>query len=249
MAKRKRSETQTNMANTSSKTKASTPTKRGAGASKSKEAPTSALKSGKVKGQTSLKAKKKDSRNVLFIEAVVNGILTFWTKKGNKEEEAFTPHDWDMMKNNAEVAERLGVNDVTHRRGEDGDTAMKQSPSSDYSWRMGVMILGEDACNSPERRKEAIGKVIAYFNENATTENYTWPKKMRFGGDLTTQPMKKADEVLLDEDVVGLMLAAYPTTELVELSEFDDIMSSFWSNTEDGKAALEAQMDEADDNN
>lgn len=44
---------------------------------------------------------------------------------------------------------------------------------------------------------------------------------------------------LLDEDVLGVMLAAYPTMPLAELVTFNGIMGRFWADVENGREFIE----------
>lgn len=212
-----------------------TPTKKG-----SKSPPASAFKSGKFKGDTPLKGGRKDNRHILEHEGFQNGIVISFLKKFNADEEPYFLHDYQLLRDSPDVMEELGINAVLSRKGIDGETPKKQSVTSNYDWKCFVHIVGEDS-NTPTKRKALIAKELAHFNSNANSANYTYPRKIKAGNDATNnRALRTIDCALLDCDVVGLMLAAYPDTPLEELAEFDEIMSTFWSDAEHGRAVLEA---------
>lgn len=198
----------------------------------------SAFKTGKYKGGSPLKNGKKDNRNVLYIVGVQNGIAVVYFKKPNKDEEAFLSYDMENF-GNPTVAEAFGINDVAHRKGEDGETALKQGPNSDWNWRQLLLIIGEDD-NTPQGRRAAANAIVDEVNRNATTASYRYPKKCRFGGDLSAVPLATVDSVLLDADVLGLILAAYPSVAVSQLMEERDILATFWCDTAHGREVLVA---------
>lgn len=222
--------------------KASAPTKGGP----PKTPPKSAFAKGKFGSPLSTGSPKKDPRNLLFISGLSNGVAVAHGQKFNKEEEPFMKFDLDQLHESDELKESLGINAILYRKGVDGGTALKQAPNSDYNWRMFVLILGVEG-NTSEGRREAANKLINYFNANATGENYHYPKKWKFGGDLTTSPMATVDAALLDADVAGLVHAAYPDSSTDDILGWDEIVGSFWEDIEHGKAVLRAHAPEGDD--
>jgi len=212
--------------------------------------PSSAFATGKYKGDSPLKPGKKDVRHLLFVLGLCNGIVLAWLKKYNLDQEPFLNYDYQLLNDSPATMEDLGINAVVHRKGADGATAMTQTPTSTYNWRQMVLIIGEDS-NTATARRELADRLIAHFNNNANTANYQYPRKVRFGSDLTGRVFRPADHGLLDIDVLGLMMAAYPTTPLEELATFDDIMSTFWTNIERGREVMAAHVagqEGADDN-
>ena len=135
------------------------------------------------------------------------------------------------------------MNAMLYRKGEDGETGMKQCPGSDFSWRMFVFIVGEDN-NTEENRKEIADKLIIDFNLHATPVLFKYPKKAKFGDDITAAPMRTLDACLLDSDVIGMMLAAFPDTSLDKISEYGEIMSAFWMNKDHGEEVIEKHISE-----
>jgi hypothetical protein len=207
-----------------------------------KSPPKSAFSTGKFTGGSPFGAKK-DTRHQLFIEGLHNGIVVMYIKKHNVDEEPFLNHDYRLLSEDAQVKESLGVTAILSRKGVDGITTMKQSSSSTYPWRQIVCIGGEES-NTAAKRGRLASLLVGHLNNNATTENYRYPKRVKFGGDVTGVTFRPLDCCLLDSDVIGAMEAAYPETTLSDLSEFEDIMATFWSDLEHGNEAMDAFQDD-----
>ena len=216
--------------------------------------PASAFATGKYKGDSPLKPGKKDTRHVLLVLGLCNGIVLAWLKKYNFDQEPFLNHDFQLLHDSPATMEDLGINAVVHRKGENGGTALTQSPTSTYNWRQMVIIVGEDQ-NTTHTRKEIAAKLVAHFNNNANSANYQYPRKVKFGTDMTGGVLRPVDHAVLDIDVLGLMMAAYPNTPLDELATFDGIMSTFWTSVERGREVIaahlagEAEAEDNDENN
>lgn len=176
---------------------------------------------------------------MLFVTGYLAGIVTIVVKAAMSNKQAYLKHCFELIKNNEDLREHLGISAIVFRRGVDGTTAMPQEEGKSWKWQMLLCIVGEDN-NTPEGRREFAGTIMDFFNENATKENYEHPKQCRFGGDLTATPMEPADMGMLDEDVLGLILAAYPEHSISELMAFDDVIGMFWSDVEHGKSVLQA---------
>ena len=206
--------------------------------------PKSALSGGKYKSPILGKGKK-DSRNQVWMKGMQENVAVGWLKKSNREEEAFAAYDMELLHNQPELLETLGINAILFRKGTDGATPMPQSATSSYSWRQFLCVLGEG--NTPEGRRAFAMNLIDHLNNNATSEHYQYPKKYKFGGDLTATPMETVDTALLDEDVMGVMLAAYPTTSIADLVTFEDVMERFWSDIDHGREFLEQNANEEEE--
>jgi hypothetical protein len=203
-----------------------------------KSPPKSAFSSGKYKA-TLGHSGKKDVRNQMVIEALQEGIMSVYVKKFNVEEEAFLGPDLKLLQENAATMEMLGINAILYRKGVDGATAMMQAPSTNYPWRQFILIVGVEACKDPQERLKIADKLLAYFNANATTTMYKFPREMKLGEDKTQDPPRPVDAVLLNNDVIAMMKAAYPTLELQELAAYEEtIVGSFWTDTEFGKKTM-----------
>jgi hypothetical protein len=209
-----------------------------------KSPPTSALKSGKFASKLVLSPGSKDKRHLLEYKGVQQGVVGFWVKKCDAEEEPFFLHDSQELRNNAEVRERLGIALVTKRKGEDGETELPQSPGAEYGWTLMMVLLGEDN-NTANGRREVAMKLLEHFNANAVKPNYKFPRKVRLGRDHTGSKQRPVDNLLLDKDVYGLMAAAYPNNRPTELIAFPQVMKSFWSNIKHGKEVIEGAAEEA----
>jgi len=214
-------------------TKSSSSKSNGQGKSKSAP-PASAFKNGKYAspvGKT-----KKNLQNELHVAGLLPGVVALWGQNGNKEEDAYNWYDVNLLKNSPDLMEELGINAMSFRRGPDG-LPMKQSASSEYSWRVYICIVGEDN-NTAQGRRALANKIIEHFNSNAVRPNYQYPKRWRFGGDSTTSPMGAADQVLLDLDVLGLVLAAYPGSRMGDIIEWDGVVGKFWQDEAHGHGIL-----------
>lgn len=202
-----------------------------------KNRPQSAFKSGQYKGTTPLKGRK-DIRHHLIVEGFQNGIVLAYMEKHSSEEEPFLGPDYRILAEDPNVGEELGINAVVFRKGLDGISPMPQAPGSSYHWRQFLLIVGEDN-NTADMRRTIAEVLVAHFNANATTEFYQYPRKVKFHEDRTPSLLEPVDKGLLDEDVIGIMMAAYPGETLVTLQTYPEIMASFWSDADHGREVME----------
>ena len=179
---------------------------------------------------------KKNNWNELHVEGLLPGVVAMWGKNGSKEEDANIWYDVNVFKNNPEMMEELGIDAVSFRRGPDG-FPMKQSTFSECNWRLFICVVGEDD-NTLQGRRTLANKIISHLNANAVWSKYQHPKSWKFGGDATSSPMRAADRVMLDPDVVGLVLTAYPEGTIDEILELDGAVAKFWQDEEHGRDIL-----------
>lgn len=95
--------------------------------------PKSALSGGKYKSPIVGKGKK-DTRNEVWMNSLQENVAVCWLKKYNRDEECFAVYDMELLHNQLELMESLGINAILFRKGTDGSTAMPQSGTSSYSW-------------------------------------------------------------------------------------------------------------------
>jgi hypothetical protein len=209
-----------------------------------KKPPTSKFKSAGAGVGSPFKSGKKDDRHVLMYEGVQQGVMIAYLKKHNAEEEPFFLHDYKLLNDNPTIMEGLGINAILSRKDGDGGGELMQSPTSTYAWRQFVLIIGESN-NTPAKRKEFAEALVNHFNSQATSANYRYVRKVKLGRDFTPRPLLAVDTVLLDEDVIGLMQAAYEDTPLEEVATFDGIMRTFWTDLDHGRDVVAASLDPA----
>ena len=77
-----------------------------------------------------LRSPGKDSRNVMFMQGLQNGVVVVWFEKPKSAEAAFMVPDFAMLEANDEMMESLGINAILSRKGEDGSTPMTQTKQS-----------------------------------------------------------------------------------------------------------------------
>lgn len=202
--------------------------------------PASAFK-GKYKTtvDSPLKKGKKDYRHLLCFVGLQNGIVVMWLERYNSsQEEPFFLFDHQLLKNNQGIQDELGINAIFSRKdGRDGAKALPTKKYSEYDWKQFVFIVGTDN-NTPSYRKELASKMVKHFNKNAVKPNYDYPRLVKVGEDKTQNPLEPVDAKILDKDVLGLMLSAYPTTPITEVATFDSIMKTFWYNIEHGREVV-----------
>ena len=175
----------------------------------------------------------------MYAEGLKPGIAVFWLKKHNKNEEPFLKHDYEIFELHPSKLHELGINVVLDCKGTDGITALKTSLTQDYKWKQFAAIVGEKD-NTPEMRKSIAKKLIAYLNVNLkNTDMYTFKYQVRFGGDLTSSPMRALDAVMLDADVIGFMESSYDKYDLEYVAGFDEAMQMYWTNIDYGKNKIE----------
>ncbi|MGL5934882.1 MAG: hypothetical protein ACRCZI_04590 [Cetobacterium sp.] len=189
------------------------------------------------------KSGRKDDRHVLHYQGVQQGVMSAYLEKYNAPEEPFVHHDMKLFKNQPSLMEDLSINAILFRKGPNGGTLMQSSTSS-YAWRQFIFIIGENN-NTPAKRKDYAEALVRHMNTQATSENYQYVRKIKLGNDLTERPLLPVDTILLDEDVLGLMVAAYEGTPLAEIATYDTIMKSFWTNLAHGKEVVEGALAEA----
>jgi len=164
--------------------------------------------------------------------------MIVYFQKFNAEEDVFWQPWSKHLDENPEVKGELKISAVVCCNGEDGQTEMPNAPGSEHGWRQLLCVIGEDA-NTPVR-EEVAKKIASNFNDFAAHHNFCYPHHTRIGRDLTEAPERAVDLALLDKEVIGLVLAAYPSTPLEELKEFEEITGAFCSNMEHGAQALDA---------
>ena len=206
------------------------------GGKKGGSPPKSAFGKGKFSGSPG--NFKKDNRDKLNFERMQNGVLIAWLEKANENAEAFKVCDFRFLNDNPDKMEELDINAIVCRKGSDGETPMKQSASSSYNWRQFVFILGEEKVGNEGDCREVLEKVVAFFNENATTAHYQYPRKVKLGRDFTVPEFAPNSKRMLDIDVLGLVLAAFPDTPIAEIAVWDEIVGCFWEDIEHGRACI-----------
>ena len=187
-----------------------------------------------------------DIRHIMYTEGLKPGVAIFWLKKYNKNEEPYLKYDYANFELHPQKLRELGISVVLDRKGTDGITALKQSPTLDDNWKQFIAIV-EEKNNTPEKRKSIAEKLMAYLNMNLKNPDMYWYKyQIRFGGDLTSNPMRPLDAVLLDTDVIGFiesfMESCYEDYDLDYVAEFDQVMQMYWTNIENGKKKMEDYM-------
>ena len=148
----------------------------------------------------------------------------------------FIYKDIAKIRDDEELRNRLNIIMFTFRRGENGNTAMRQSVGSLYNFRLMVMVVPEDM-STAEGRQELVTPLINMLNENK--HEYKYPKSAKFGMDHTSDPMVKPDVGILDNDIVALIQHGYADTSLNDIKEDDEIMETWWTDIDYGKAILE----------
>ena len=133
------------------------------------------------------------------------------------------------MRAEPEVCEQLEINCIVSRRGIDGKTPLKQGKALEYDWLQFVAIIGEDE-QTAERRRQVADNLITWLNSRATAENYGYPHEVKFHEDRTPDELEPCDKVFLDRDVLSMMITAYPDQDASSLTEWDEIMETFWTH-------------------
>ena len=185
---------------------------------------------------------KKDNRHILYVEGLKPGFVILWLKKHNKDEEPFLKEDYLMFEQQPEKLKQLGIHVVLDRKGDDGITGLQQGKDRNYKWKQFTAIVGEEH-NTPKMRNKIATNLMTYLNVNLKNSNmYKYPYQIRFGGDLTSSPMRPLDAVMLDTDVIEFMNASYESFFLGKLMKHSEIMKKYWTNIEDGKNKMEKKV-------
>lgn len=175
----------------------------------------------------------RDRRHKLNWVGHQNGIMIVWPEKHNKEEEPCMAHDMDVFHKNPETLEKLQMNAILRRKGDDGSSPMKQAPGSVFDCRCFLCIIGEDN-NNEKGRKEQVTLLLDRLNKNAVASNHKCPCKHRLGGDCTGTDLEPVDSSLLDKDILDLLVSAHPEESVGSLMDDHETIGSFWSNVRDG---------------
>ena len=193
----------------------------------------------KGKGTVVSPSGKKDPRHQYITKGYKGGIIQAWLKKHNKNEEAFAAPFLMELDSDEEACKSINCNGVFQRRGEDGKTPLPQAEGSTWGWRSLLFIVDEEE-NTPKKRKELADAVIAKFNEKATTAHYRYPRKFKWGKDVTEDDMACVDtDGLLDGDIIRLMSHAFShAMSLEEMTTNEDVMKLFWSDMSTGAAVV-----------
>ena len=177
--------------------------------------------------------------NLFFAEELTEGFMVGWVAKGNKPEEAaFLKHDLDILHQDQSLQDSLHINDIIPQKGADGRTPKKTSPGQPYNYVQFLSVVDNEETNTKQARKAWAETIIAQLNSNASL--YKFLKLTQFGGDKTKHPHCPLSSRLLDENVINIMKAMYPSysDNLQALVDDDSLMKTFWHNTELGKIAM-----------
>ena len=110
----------------------------------------SAFSKGPFVGRSPIKGK--DSRNILNLKGLQNGVVVMWAKKANKDEAAFLGPVFKMLKQHEETMNEIGTYAITARKGTNGTKELKQSPSErKWPWEQLVCVVGENNNTKDER--------------------------------------------------------------------------------------------------
>ena len=179
----------------------------------------------------------RDKRNELHLEVGENGLISVWFTDYKGERAAFTAPCFRLIKDDPDIAEMLGINAIVPRKGVDGETPMKQSETSDYTWQQLLILKNEEDCDA-EGVAFVRNALLRWFNSRATKEHYQYPTKMKFGGNHTQNPVRKPDALLLDENVLGLMFSCYPDHTREQLAEMPEAVAEFFEDVQRGQDVL-----------
>ena len=190
------------------------------------------------------KNRKKDNRHHVFCEAMKPGAMIIYISKFNKEEAAFDAPWQKHLEDNRELMEELNISAIISRKGPDGKTPLRQAPGVSYGWKAYLVILGDEK-NTEEDRAAIVAKAVQDYNTYATQEHYLYPRKAKFVSDLTPTNMRAADELMLDEDVIHLMMAAYgDSLKLDEMKDNPGIMEEFFADPYHGVNVIETYINQ-----
>ena len=206
-----------------------------------KGSPVSAFKKKGFKGTDIFKDAAQDC-HLLFVEGLQQNVVRFWVEKSatKPEENAFLVHNNRRLLENTELMAEIGISHVTAVRGVDGKTHKPASPGRPMNKYMQYLGTVSDDDN-PKMRKAIAMKLINELN-TACTYDYQYPKKhIKFGGDKSHSPLSPVSTSILDEDVIWFIRGAFQEQgyTLEDIMGYDDTMSEFWLNPEEGKKAME----------
>jgi hypothetical protein len=189
--------------------------------------------------------KRKDCSPTLIVEGCQAGILVMWVKKANKMEQPFLKPELDMLKENESCRDELGINKICPRKGVNGTTSKPQAPGSLHPWMQALAVAGvEDnsgsSTASPEVRRRHADAWVEKINKNQCL--YQHPQVCKFGQDRTRDPPRPVSAVLLNKAVCDLMVSANEehAESPSDMANYPLIMAAFWENIEEGRAALQA---------
>lgn len=187
---------------------------------------------------------KQAKHDVLYYTGYEPGVMTLFLASGvNEEKDSFRKFDLDQLREDKKKAAELNINNITYRKGEDGNQLPQSPTKKEYGWAMYISIIGEED-NTPEGRKEIAQGLVDEFNKNGNSKNYKYsPKKVILGDDLTAESMEPCSVGMLDKDVLELLLMAYPKYEPDEILKWDDIIQKFWEDIDHGKFIIKKYID------
>ena len=181
----------------------------------------------------------KDNRHILYAEGLKPGFIILWLKKHNKDEEPYLREDYTIFEGQPDKLEELGIHVVLDCKGDDGITPLQWGKNKDYKWKQFTAVVGEED-NTPQMCRKIANNLMTYLNANLKNPDmYKFKYQVRFGGNLTSSPMRPLDAVMLDTDVIEFMDAGYEDFTPSELTKHDEVMKKFWTNIEDGKNKIE----------
>lgn len=199
----------------------------------------SSLKTGLVK-------KKYTDDYVLFLQGCQAGFVVAWIVNYRTLEQPFInpqnlSHELYDIELEGDGYQFFGL---VNRKGRDGKTPMQQfSKKSSYDCKQFVFLLSEDT-NTPQNRSIISQKLIKHVNYNVSSGHICTVKdKVIASCDLThlNQSLKHLSECFLDCDVKKMMMFALNEANLNYLSNCNNLMKKYWSDTAYGKNSMSVE--------
>lgn len=187
-----------------------------------KGSPVSAFKQGGSK----LFIKAKDDSQLLYVTGVKGGIVSIFIQKHNAESGAYMTPFYSRLQREEAYRGDLDINALMPRRSSDGTALI----SGGYVWEQMICLVGNDVAEDPAMRKAIADKIMRAVNHKDVQREFQWPRTVKFGGDLTSDPLGAADTILVDKNCMEIMQLSYPEQSSAELAEFEEIISDFFTD-------------------
>ena len=179
---------------------------------------------------------KNDPRTQWVMELLACGLLVAFLKKAMKDEGACDAGFFRMLKQDEEERKKLGIITIVSRKGAK-QTKLMQAPKSTWQWEMVVFPMSAKA--SQKDRIQKVQRMIDSCNSPTHQAKMTCPRTSVLHCDATVKPLRSADQVMLDKDIIDLIHHMHQPLKMEQIAKLPDKeIGKFFKNTKRGRKVL-----------
>ena len=158
-----------------------------------------ALKGGRIAGQSNAQVRCEQLRKHLQI---------LHLQKAKKKEEAHARPTAEELSTNPELREHVQVNQIRRRRDPDSPFGepLKTEPGSEWAWNLFLRAMETGEEEPTDVIDWATLVTDELLNNPDVQSKFECPTEFEVTADETREPLRRADEVIVDEDIAAMLV-------------------------------------------